>query len=50
MLRQSIDYKPHSFIDGLTFVRCGKKQAGRILDGRTWNEEPEDVNVSKEVR
>lgn len=47
MLRQSIDYKPHSF-NGLTFVRCGKKQAGRILDGRTWNEEPEDVETPEE--
>lgn len=51
MPRDDIDYgKPHVSVGGLSFVRCGKKQAGRMLDGRTWDEEPEDVNVSKEVR
>lgn len=51
MPRDDIDYgKPQVSVGGLSFVRCGKKQAGRMLDGRTWDEEPEDVNVSKEVR
>ena len=51
MPRDDIDYgKPHVSVGGLSFVRCGKKQSGRILDGSTWDEEPEDVNVSKEVR
>lgn len=38
------------FGDYQEVYRVGKKEAGRMLDGRTWDEEPEDVNVSKEVR
>lgn len=38
------------FGDYQVVYHVGKKKAGRRLDGRTWDEEPEDVNVSKEVR
>lgn len=31
----------HYFADGATVRRVGKKQAGRLLDGREWNEFPE---------
>lgn len=42
MPRDDIDYgKPHVSVGGLSFVRCGKKQSGRILDGRTWDDFPE---------
>lgn len=30
----------HVFPDGLHMVRVGKKAAGRVLDGRTWDEVP----------
>lgn len=31
----------HEFEDGIRSVRVGKKLAGRVLDGRTWDEMPE---------
>jgi protein gp37 len=31
----------YSFPDGATVRRTGKKAAGRLLDGRTWDEMPE---------
>ncbi len=36
-------YQPYTRIDGyeLPFVKVGKKAAGRLLDGRTWDELPE---------
>lgn len=33
--------KMHEFEDGLRMVMVGKKRAGRLLDGREWNEMPE---------
>ena len=33
---------------GMTFYRVGKKLAGRLLDGREWNEMPEKVRMRKE--
>jgi len=41
---------PQRYPEHINMARIGKSNAGRILDGRTWDEEPEDVNVSKEVR
>lgn len=41
---------PQRYPEHINMTRIGKSNAGRILDGRTWDEEPEDVNVSKEVR
>lgn len=32
------------------YRRIEKRDPGRILDGRTWDEEPEDVKISEEVR
>ena len=41
MSRDDIDYdKPHVSVGRLSFVHCGKKQSGRLLEGRTWDEEP----------
>ena len=41
---RNINYnKPHVPIGGMLFVRCGKKAAGRELDGREWNEFPQEV-------
>lgn len=34
--------------DAVWMRRCGKKQAGRVLDGRTWNETPPLQNGGKE--
>jgi len=28
-------------VDGVEFLRVGKKAAGRLLDGREWNQMPE---------
>lgn len=33
----------HKFSDGTCVYRCGKRRAGRELDGRTWDEYPNDV-------
>lgn len=34
------DSRTFAFGDGVTMVRTGKKAAGRLLDGKTWNELP----------
>jgi len=34
----------HEFEDGTMSVRVGKKRAGRLLDGREWNEMPKGEN------
>jgi protein gp37 len=33
---------PHKFAGDMAFARVGKKRAGRLLDGREWNEYPLD--------
>ena len=35
-----LDKPPHIFKDGTNIYRVGKKPAGRLLDGREWNEVP----------
>lgn len=39
----------HEFEDGNWMVRAGKKQAGRTLDGRTWDEYPLHETAPKPV-
>lgn len=36
----SADDRAHEVCDGQPIVRVGKKRAGRLLDGRTWDEMP----------
>lgn len=36
--------------DGTTLIRVGKRAAGRLLDGRTWDEFPEMANAMSEWR
>jgi protein gp37 len=36
--------QPHRFDDGTVVCRVGKKRAGRVLDGREWNEIPKSLN------
>lgn len=36
-------HKVHHFDDDTWAARIGKKNAGRLLDGREWNEMPERV-------
>lgn len=31
----------YEYLDGCDFIRTGKKAAGRVLDGRTWDQYPE---------
>lgn len=38
-------FKYHTWSDGTDSVRLGKKQAGRTLDGRTWDQFPEVCNA-----
>ncbi len=38
---RSTDRLKHYFGDGVMVSRCGKRNAGRLLDGRTWDEYPD---------
>jgi protein gp37 len=40
----------HNFNDGTFVVRIGKKKAGRLLDGRTWDEFPGSLSAAAEKR
>lgn len=37
---RAVESGDHVFPDGIHMVRVGKKAAGRVLDGRTWDEVP----------
>ena len=37
---ESEGYKTYNFSDDTEMYRVGKKAAGRLLDGREWNEYP----------
>lgn len=37
-------FKLHRFEDGICMYKVGKKKAGRLLDGREWNESPIVIN------
>lgn len=41
----TIARRVHSFEDETAAVRVGKKEAGRLLDGREWNEHPKQVRL-----
>lgn len=44
LFKQWGDYLYRGDLDNGTFVRVGKGRAGRILDGRTWDEYPQEVS------
>lgn len=39
--------KAHTFKDGIVMERCGKKKAGNLLDGRTWQQTPQSSIVNR---
>jgi protein gp37 len=39
-------YAHHDFADGERVWHIGKKSAGRLLDGRTWDQFPETSGVA----
>ena len=48
VLARTINVESHRWgkenLQTMTYVRVGKKAAGRLLDGREWNERPEVLN------
>jgi len=46
VMRNGSEYFPGNFSSSLqSMIRVGKKNAGRVLDGRTWDEMPDDTTI-----